>query len=202
VALARAIAVAPDVLLLDEPLTALDAKLREVLRVEIDTLLRGLGITTVYVTHDQAEAMALADRLVVMSRGRVAQVGTPREVWFRPAGRFVAGFIGATTALAGRVVGGRLEVAGTTLPWTGAEGAVQVLLRPHAVRLAADGVGIAAVVQAAQFLGERLRLTLALPDATLVSVDAAANATASPGDSMCLALDPAALIVLPESECR
>jgi len=94
VALARAIAPRPRALLLDEPLTALDARLRETLRVDINALLRSLGITTVYVTHDQAEAMALGDRIAVMDKGRISQVGTPRDIYFRPANRFVADFIG------------------------------------------------------------------------------------------------------------
>jgi putative spermidine/putrescine transport system ATP-binding protein len=94
VALARAIAPRPRALLLDEPLTALDARLRETLRVDINALLRGLGITTVYVTHDQAEAMALGDRIAVMEKGRISQVGTPQDIYFRPANRFVADFIG------------------------------------------------------------------------------------------------------------
>ena len=94
VALARAIAPRPRALLLDEPLTALDARLRETLRVDINALLRSLGITTVYVTHDQAEAMALGDRIAVMEKGRISQVGTPRDIYFRPANRFVADFIG------------------------------------------------------------------------------------------------------------
>ncbi|MEO7741334.1 MAG: ABC transporter ATP-binding protein, partial [Usitatibacter sp.] len=94
VALARALAIQPRVLLLDEPLTALDAKLREQLRVEIDRLLRQLGITAVYVTHDQAEAMALGDRIVVMEKGRIAQAGTPQEIYHHPATAFVADFIG------------------------------------------------------------------------------------------------------------
>ena len=94
VALARAIAPRPRALLLDEPLTALDARLRETLRVDINALLRSLGITTVYVTHDQAEAMALGDRIAVMEKGRISQVGTPQDIYFRPANRFVADFIG------------------------------------------------------------------------------------------------------------
>ena len=94
VALARAIAPRPRALLLDEPLTALDARLRETLRVDINALLRSLGITTVYVTHDQAEAMALGDRIAVMEKGRISQVGTPRDIYFRPANAFVADFIG------------------------------------------------------------------------------------------------------------
>ena len=102
VALARALAVQPRALLLDEPLTALDAKLRDALRLDIDQLLRRLGITAIYVTHDQAEAMALGDRIVVMEHGRVAQVGRPREIYQRPATRFVAEFVGTMNRLRGR----------------------------------------------------------------------------------------------------
>lgn len=94
VALARAIATRPRVLLLDEPLTALDARLRGTLRSDINALLRSLGITTVYVTHDQAEAMALGDRIAVMDRGRISQIGTPKQIYFNPANAFVADFIG------------------------------------------------------------------------------------------------------------
>src|SRR5262249_60215416 len=96
-----ALATRPRPLLLAEPLTALDAKLREGLRVEIDALLRRLGMTTVYVTHDQAEAMALGDRIVVMSHGRVAQIGRPRDIYFAPANRFVADFVGTMNSLQG-----------------------------------------------------------------------------------------------------
>jgi putative spermidine/putrescine transport system ATP-binding protein len=102
VALARAIAPRPRVLLLDEPLTALDARLRETLRGDIDALLRSVGITTVYVTHDQAEAMALADRIAVMDKGRIAQLGTPREIYFQPANAFVADFIGTLNRVGGQ----------------------------------------------------------------------------------------------------
>ena len=99
VALARAVAVRPSVLLLDEPLTALDAALRERLRFELNRLLRTLGITTIYVTHDQAEAMALGDRIVVMRKGTIAQIGAPRDIYFAPVGRFVAEFVGAANIL-------------------------------------------------------------------------------------------------------
>lgn len=102
VALARAIATRPRVLLLDEPLTALDARLRETLRTDINELLRGLGITAVYVTHDQAEAMALGDRIAVMDRGVMAQIGTPQDIYFRPANAFVADFIGTMNAVNGQ----------------------------------------------------------------------------------------------------
>ncbi len=102
VALARAIAPRPRVLLLDEPLTALDATLRDDLRMEINALLRQLGITAIYVTHDQSEAMALGDRIVVMSNGHIEQIGTPEEIYYKPANMFVATFIGATNALRGK----------------------------------------------------------------------------------------------------
>jgi putative spermidine/putrescine transport system ATP-binding protein len=199
VALARALAVEPEVLLLDEPLTALDAKLRETLRVEIDTLLRGLGITTIYVTHDQAEAMALADRLVVMNKGRIAQIGTPRDIWFNPADRFVASFIGVTASLPGKVQDGILHVADTSLSWHAPDGPVQVMLRPHALRLARGTEGMQGVVRAAQFLGDRTRITVALADDALLSLDAETGAVAAPGDIVRIAIDPAVLIVLPES---
>jgi putative spermidine/putrescine transport system ATP-binding protein len=102
VALARALAIRPDVLLLDEPLSNLDAKLRQEVRVEIRELQRQLGLTTVMVTHDQEEALTMADRLVVMNEGLVHQVGTQRDLYERPVDRFVAGFVGRSTFLAGR----------------------------------------------------------------------------------------------------
>src|SRR3954468_1169949 len=116
VALARALAIRPRALLLDEPLTALDAKLREQLRVEIDRLLRHLGITAVYVTHDQAEAMALGDRIVVMEKGRIAQAGTPQEIYHRPATAFVADFIGTMNRVSGEVVDGHVVCSAGRLP--------------------------------------------------------------------------------------
>src|SRR5215475_8913294 len=103
VALARVLAIRPDVLLLDEPLSNLDAKLREEVRVEIRELQRQLGLTTVMVTHDQEEALTVADRLVVMSEGSVRQVGSQRDLYERPADRFVAGFVGRSTFLDGAI---------------------------------------------------------------------------------------------------
>ena len=103
VALARALAIRPDVLLLDEPLSNLDAKLRQEVRVEIRELQRQLGLTTVMVTHDQEEALTMADRLVVMNEGQVRQVGSQRDLYERPSDRFVAGFVGRSTFLAGTV---------------------------------------------------------------------------------------------------
>src|SRR5450631_1380904 len=115
VALARALAIEPQVLLLDEPLSALDAKIRIILRAEIRAIQRKLGITTVYVTHDQEEALSLSDRIVVMSEGRIEQVGTPFEIYNFPSTGFVARFVGTLNVLAAKIVdpaAGTLEVAG------------------------------------------------------------------------------------------
>jgi putative spermidine/putrescine transport system ATP-binding protein len=144
VALARALAIEPQVLLLDEPLSALDAKIRVSLRKEIRSIQRQLGITTVYVTHDQEEALELSDRIVVMSEGRIEQIGTPFEVYNFPATDFVASFVGTLNAVEATIVdaaSGRLKLAGheirTTSPFTGAAGEkVTVALRPEMVTLA------------------------------------------------------------------
>ena len=132
VALARALAPDPEVLLLDEPLSALDAKVRESLRLEIRDLQRRLGITTIMVTHDQEEALTMADRTVVMDTGRIAQIGTARELYDRPASRFVAEFIGRMNVLP--VAGGRLGGLPLALP-QGAEGTTLIGIRPEDVRL-------------------------------------------------------------------
>src|SRR5438034_4701175 len=144
VALARCLALEPSLLLLDEPLSNLDLKLRLQMRTELKKLQRRLGKTTVYVTHDQGEALALSDRIVVMSRGHVEQIGTPREIYEFPQTRFVADFIGASNLLSGTIVSagatgvivraGRLELRSTDRPPAEAS-AVTVLLRPERIRL-------------------------------------------------------------------
>src|SRR5687768_520156 len=138
VALARALAIRPDVLLLDEPLSNLDAKLRQEVRVEIRELQRQLGLTTVMVTHDQEEALTMADRLVVMNEGSVRQVGSQRDLYERPADRFVAGFVGRSTFLAGTVEApGRFRSGGgLALACTGGSPGPAVLsLRPERVEI-------------------------------------------------------------------
>jgi putative spermidine/putrescine transport system ATP-binding protein len=142
VALARALVFRPDVLLLDEPLSNLDAKLRQEVRVEIRQLQRSLGLTTVMVTHDQEEALTMADRLVVMSEGRVRQVGTQRDLYERPADRFVAGFVGRSSFLPGAMEapgrfrsGGGLEIrCANSAP--GITGRAVLALRPERVIVA------------------------------------------------------------------
>src|SRR5689334_934626 len=116
VALARAVAIRPGILLLDEPLTALDAALRDRLRGELNRLLRALGVTTIYVTHDQAEAMELGDRIVVMQKGSIAQIGTPSDIYFTPRNRFVAEFIGAANLVTCPIEDGRLVLPGGRQP--------------------------------------------------------------------------------------
>ncbi len=154
VALARALAIEPTVLLLDEPLSALDAKIRVALRHEIRQIQRQLGITTVYVTHDQEEALELSDRIVVMSEGRIEQIGTPFEIYNFPATSFVASFVGTLNAIDTKIVdaaGGRLSLAGhevrTTSALTGSAGqAVTVAIRPEMIALSTpDGSNVVAV---------------------------------------------------------
>ena len=138
VALARALAIRPDVLLLDEPLSNLDAKLRQEVRVEIRELQRQLGLTTVMVTHDQEEALTMADRLVVMNEGAVRQVGNQRDLYERPADRFVAGFVGRSTFLAGAIAapGRFLSDGGLNLACIGGQAGRAVLaLRPERVEI-------------------------------------------------------------------
>ncbi len=153
VALARALVVEPEILLLDEPLSNLDANLREEMRFEIRRLHDKFQITSVYVTHDQAEAMVIADRVCVMNQGRIAQIGTPQEVYERPRTRFAASFIGKTNLLEGRVNGGR-EIdlgAGLMLPLNEepgpctANGTALVCLRPHNIRLFPERADVGAL---------------------------------------------------------
>jgi putative spermidine/putrescine transport system ATP-binding protein len=196
VALARALAPRPSVLLLDEPLTALDAKLRDSLRVEIDGLLRRLGITAVYVTHDQAEAMALGDRIVVMDHGRVAQIGRPRDIYFAPANRFVADFIGTMNRLAGELDDGRLTLPGGAIPLPRAgRGRIEALCRPEHLRLDADGP-LRGEVASVFFLGDRTRLVLTGIADEPVIVDTGERREFVRGAEVRLALDPANLLVL------
>jgi iron(III) transport system ATP-binding protein len=144
VALARALVVEPQILLLDEPLSNLDANLREEMRFEIRRLHEEFAITTIYVTHDQAEAMVTSDRIVVLNKGRMVQVGTPSEIFDQPRTRFVAEFIGKTNILAGRLEGRNVVTLGPDLRITIANGSsssageVRICIRPHNIALTAD----------------------------------------------------------------
>ncbi len=204
VALARALAAHPRLLLLDEPLTALDAKLREELRGEIDRLLRTVGITAVYVTHDQSEAMALGDRIVVMDRGRIAQIGTPREIYFRPANRFVAEFVGTLNRMACPVVENRLRMpeAGIPLddlPRVQADGRAEaeVHFRPEHAAIVAEGEGhLRGTVASTLFLGDRTRVVLNGPGPNGIRVEAPGDRAFAPGETVDVRLDTGAVFTL------
>ncbi len=143
VALARALVKRPHLLLLDEPLSNLDATLRLTMRAEIKALQRQLGVTSILVTHDQLEATTMADRIICMSKGRIEQIGTPDDLYLRPDSLFVAGFIGAPpiNLVEGEIVQGRLRTDGASLPCErGAEGAVVLGLRPESLRFEAGGL--------------------------------------------------------------
>jgi len=204
VALARALAPHPRVLLLDEPLTALDAKLRDTLRTEMNTLLRGLGVTTVYVTHDQSEAMALGDRIVVMSAGRIEQIGTARDIYYRPGNRTVAQFIGTLNRLDGDVRDGVFSTLGGSVPLSDAARAIypearvgraELFFRPEDASLTApEQAQLRGIVETAQFLGERTRLRIAGAAPDTLTVDVAGHLELRCGMPVGLNLRPDALL--------
>jgi putative spermidine/putrescine transport system ATP-binding protein len=176
VALARALAIKPKVLLLDEPLSALDAKVRSRLRDEIRRVQLEVGTTTLFVTHDQEEALAIADRVGVMNKGRLEQLGPPTTIYSRPATPFVAEFVGLTNRLAGEVRNGEVEVRGARLPLVQpdtANGPAVALVRPENVSLAADGdmqAGpLVGTVIATSFLGATSRVTVDLGDVIVLA---------------------------------
>ena len=180
VAVARALVVEPEILLLDEPLSNLDANLREEMRFEIRRLHEAFGITTLYVTHDQAEAMVISDRIAVLERGHVVQVGTADEVFLQPRTRFVAEFIGKTNLVAAVVAAADTVAVGGLRLRVGAAGLkagarVTVSIRPHDIALAtpagAAGPGVNALrgtVQRASFLGDGVDYQVKLSDADVV----------------------------------
>jgi putative spermidine/putrescine transport system ATP-binding protein len=189
VALARALAIEPQVLLLDEPLSALDAKIRIVLRKEIRAIQRQLGITTVYVTHDQEEALSLSDRVVVMSDGRIEQIGTPSEIYNFPSTAFVASFVGTLNLVIAHVVdaaSGRLSLDGQEVRTSkvisdaGPDGQVTLAVRPEGIRLGEGGGSnrLRGEVEDINFLGSIVRIRMHLGDVvdgkepTIIALDA------------------------------
>jgi putative spermidine/putrescine transport system ATP-binding protein len=190
VALARALAIEPQVLLLDEPLSALDAKVRAQLRDEIRRIQLEVGITTLFVTHDQEEALAIADRVGVMKEGHLEQLGPPTDVYARPATSFVAEFVGLTNRIAGDVRGGHVTVRGLALPLVDRstpEGPAAALVRPEAVELSADTADdsgpLVGTVIATTFLGATSRITVDLGDATIMAQLDTSEASALPAGS-------------------
>ncbi|MDE3129668.1 MAG: ABC transporter ATP-binding protein [Acidobacteriota bacterium] len=180
VAIARALAIEPKVLLLDEPLSALDARVRAQLRVEIRNLQQRLGITTLFVTHDQSEALSMADRVGVMQAGRLEQLDTPENVYRHPATAFAAEFVGAMNHLPGRMGdAGDVQVLGQRLAVLNPEGwqpgtSVAALLRPEAVAIVPDPAGAGEVTQRT-FLGAVMRLEVTLDGGQKVLVEASSH---------------------------
>lgn len=201
VALARAVAAKPRVLLLDEPLTALDAKLKESLRDELADLLRRLHITAVHVTHDQQEALAIADRLAVMRAGRIVQVGDGESLYRTPAHPFVAAFLGRVNRLA-TTGNGSLPLGGIHLPCP-AGGLTHVLARPEDVQVGnADTDWGRAQVLRRNFLGDRVQLTLEVQGQDNVLADVSRDHAARVGETVGIRIDPEHLMPLMEDETQ
>ncbi|OLB83766.1 MAG: ABC transporter ATP-binding protein [Chloroflexi bacterium] len=203
VALARALAIQPKVLLLDEPLSALDAKVRGRLRDEIRRVQLEVGITTLFVTHDQEEALAIADRVGVMNKGRLEQLGPPTTIYSRPATPFVAEFVGLTNRMEGEVKGGEVIVRGTRLPLVRPDtpdGTAVALVRPEAVSLASDGDAgggpLVGTVIAVAFLGATSRVTVDLGDMIVLAQMPTSQAAATPaGSRVSLTLRPDPVLI-------
>jgi putative spermidine/putrescine transport system ATP-binding protein len=202
VAIARALAVSPRLFLLDEPLSALDAKLREAMQVELRQLQQKLGITTIVVTHDQREAMTMADLVVVMSEGRIRQAAAPVEIYRRPADSFVADFIGSTNLLeVTRQADGVAAVAGVPLPGVSLPadlGAARISIRPEDVRLTApaDG-GLTGKVTFLRDLGGTVETFVEMAGTTLVVVSPPRDRPqAAAGDNVGVVLPADSCVVL------
>jgi iron(III) transport system ATP-binding protein len=212
-ALARALVRRPRLLLLDEPLSNLDAKLRERLRLEVRGLQRQLGITTLYVTHDQVEALSMSDRIAVMSEGKIVQESTPRDIYQHPASRFVAAFVGGTNFIPGRVEDGQSEVRGVSteigrilsrLPSDVASGdAVTIAIRPENIRLAtsrADGPNVfEGVVEQVNFLGEYLDCRVRVGNREIAVRDHPTS-TVARGQTVSLEVQPEFCAALPAED--
>ncbi len=201
VALARALAIQPRVLLLDEPLSALDAKVRVQLRDEIRRLQLEIGTTTLFVTHDQEEALAVADRVGVMNRGRLEQLAAPADLYANPATPFVAEFVGLNNKVPAQVSGGQAQLLGTavpTLPGSITSGAGLAMVRPEAVTVTADPAGTSTVSSVA-FLGPISRLFVAMPDGSVISAQTAGSAARAfaPGDPVVVGMEPGGVLVVP-----
>jgi iron(III) transport system ATP-binding protein len=210
VALARALVMEPKVLLFDEPLSNLDAKLREQMRAEIRRIQQTLGITSVYVTHDQAEAMTLSDRIVVMHQGRIVQIGTAAEIYRRPANRFVADFIGKANFLPAHVVSASpngsldLEVFGRVLRLPVPDNPshpgehVTLLSRPEAILVARSGDGYTGYVRRTAYLGSVVEYDIDVAGVVLAATQYDPREVYAVGTEVHVQLVTEALYVLPQ----
>ncbi|WP_223478367.1 ABC transporter ATP-binding protein [Oricola indica] len=216
IALARAIVIEPDVLLLDEPLSALDANLREDMRVELKRIQERIGVTTIFVTHDQSEALAMSDRIVVMSAGRVEQVGPPEEVYNTPASEFVANFLGASNIMDATVLGregddlmldvdvfGRVAVPGRKAADVASEGPAKMVLRAEKLLLTnrdepADGtVAVDGTVEAVDYQGQAVRYFVRAGDRQLQAINMIDEHPFDEGAPVSLRLRPRDCAALP-----
>jgi putative spermidine/putrescine transport system ATP-binding protein len=208
VALARALAIEPQVLLLDEPLSALDAKVRAQLRDQIRRIQLDVGITTLFVTHDQEEALAIADRVGVMRAGQLEQLAPPTDVYSRPATAFVAEFVGLSNRLEGVVSGSTVTVRGRDLPLVDLStppGPAIALVRPEAVMLSSDSSSdsgpLVGTVIATTFLGATSRVTVDLGDTTILAQLSTSDASELPaGSRVSLAIRPDPVLVSADSQ--
>lgn len=204
VALARALVIRPAVLLLDEPLSNLDAKLRHELRAEIRRICKSSGLTTVYVTHDQKEALSMADRVAVMSAGEVRQLGPPRELYRRPRSRFVAEFLGETNILSGVAADGSLALGPGRLRLPAdSRGPVTLAVRPESVTpvLAGTVGSLDAVVTECEYLGESVQLSARVsggPTLRASVLNPGDSDTLRPGAKIGLVIRPDDMTILPE----
>lgn len=209
VAVARSIVFEPRILLMDEPLSALDKKLRDQMQIELRHLHEKLGMTTVYVTHDQREALTMSDRIAVVNHGKIMQLGTPQEIYDTPANRFVADFIGDSTFLPVRRDGDQIVFAGTPLKHAGAlarTGTLVLMVRPERLRLAtstpAETVNVFdATVSNVVYQGDSYLMYAHLPNGTEVSLRGSIRGDTvaelpKPGDSVTLTLDAADTVLI------
>ncbi len=216
IALARAIVIEPDVLLLDEPLSALDANLREDMRVELKRIQDRIGVTTIFVTHDQSEALAMSDRIVVMSEGRVEQTGAPEDVYNTPASEFVARFLGASNILPARNVGrdgstialeaegfGRLVIPAENAPQLNGQGSAKLVIRAEKLQLVspdapANGtIAVDGVVETVDYQGQAARYFVRVGDRQLQAINMIDQHPFAEGAAVSVRLRPRDCAALP-----
>jgi ABC-type Fe3+/spermidine/putrescine transport system ATPase subunit len=198
VALARALVVKPRVLLLDEPLSNLDAKLRIELRSEIRRVCKDAGMTGVYVTHDQKEALSMADRIAVMRQGKIEQLGTPRALYRAPSTRFVAEFMGEANLIRATIAGGAVRWGGVELAPLEGDGEASFSVRPEAIRLVPRGTSGSFEMRVADavYLGEIAHVKLDRPGAGSLVASVLHPDEYKPGDSVHVAVDPSSVVRL------
>ena len=211
VALARSLVVEPDILLLDEPLSNLDAKLREKMRSELKQLQRRTGITFIYVTHDQSEALALSDQIAVMHAGRLQQFGSPFEVYNKPANRVVADFMGLVNLVPGRVravsgetaeieADGGLVLVAPRQPGIEAGAAIEIAIRPENIRLTAEPGAVNGTVTEQTFLGNICEYLIALPGGRMLRVQTHPLQQFPVGQSVGIVIDPSQCSQFPREQ--